>query len=109
MFGLSAFYLIWPLIVALLVFQINSSLINKNFTFLAVSILVNYLVFSAGVVVIIGLPMLMVALKITFEPSVFWQALILIFGLTIYLLLLAVHVLITKILAKKWIQSSLNK
>ena len=99
--GLSyGFYLYWPFLVSIFLLWKDRSLIENKFTFLTISILLNYSI-------LLPLAIAMTAFLWT-DPSLFLQLglllkiIVCIVAIGIYVLILSFHIFITKQLVNKY-------
>jgi len=99
--GLSfGFYLYWPFLVSIFLLWKNRLLIEKKFTFMAISILLNYSI-------LFPLAIAMTAFLWT-GPSAFLQLglllkiIVCIVAIGVYILILSFHIFVTKQLVNKY-------
>jgi len=97
---LYGFYFIWPFLVSIFLLWKNSLLIEKKISFLIISILLNYsllLPFAIGMTFLFW--MFLSALLGFALPG---KVIVCIVAIGIYLLVLSVHIFVTKQLVKKY-------
>jgi len=94
------FYFIWPFLVSIFLLWKNSLLIEKKFSFLAISILLNYsllLPFAVGMTFLFWM-----FLSALLSFPLLGKIIVCIAAVGIYILILSVHVFVTKQLVKKY-------